>query len=570
MSMERRCLAVSACLLCAALPSWAAPTIVGPAISVGQNQVATAEPLVPVPAHATPCVVKLYTDQSFDVYAAEGFSYTPPANCAGPWSEVVFKADYNVTAGIQYDRTASVWIGGVNIYAGTTAEPSPTYSPGWHVERDVTDLSAALRTAQPGNAVLYNIYNSTYNGSISGSAELDFYPATRQNPAPNVPDQVLSLSTDPAGNFTTVNTDSTPASRSLTLPANVERAYLDVIAQGQSGDEFWYTCGPDALNSYTGCGGGGFRETEVTIDGQAAGFAPVSPWIFTGGFSDPLLWSPIPGVQTLGFRPFRIDLTPFAGLLSNGQAHTIAVGTVTGDPGFVNNSQYFNTAATLLIYQDHGSAQVSGGLIGTPQDSGVHPSDTYTTSSNSQDYNITLSSKHQFSARGYVNTSHGRVLSEVNESASFENKTLLNETSTLSLENNQVSSEVTSTSTLAGGEGVGGSYQSWSFPVTASSQFVTNSDGTYTLTTTIDQDHKVFAAGSPAGHGFGFDAQNLDYSDHSTDVVNYTSGFAYISNSGQASTQHYFFEDSQGQCYSRTVASASGAVTAVDDGKGCR
>jgi hypothetical protein len=569
MSKERRSFVVSACLLCAALPALAAPPIVGPAISVGQTQVATAEPLVPVPAHVTPCVVKLYTDQSFDVYAAEGFSYTPPAGCPGPWSEVVFKADYSVTAGIQYDRTASVWIGGVNIYAGTTAEPSPTYSPSWHVERDVTELSAALRTAQPGNAVLYNIYNSTYNGSISGSAELDFYPAQHER-APRLPDQVLSLSSDPAGNFTTVYTDGTPAARSLTLPTNVERAYLDVIAQGQSGDEFWYTCGPDALSSLTGCGGGGFRETEVTIDGQPAGFAPVSPWIFTGGFSDPLLWSPIPGVQTLVFRPFRVDLSPFAALLGNGQPHTIAVGTVTGDPTFVNNSQYFNTAATLLVYQDHGSKQVSGGLIGTPQDSGVHPSDTYTASNSNQTYNVDLTSKHQFSARGYVDTSHGRVIAEVNESASFENKTLLNNTATLSVENNQVSSEVTSTSTLAGEDGVNGSYQSWSFPVNASSQFVTNADGTYTLSTTIDQHHTLFAAGSPAGHGMGFEAQNLDYSDHTADVVNYTSGFAYISNSGQASSQHYFFEDSQGQCYSRTVASASGAVTAVQDGKGCR
>ena len=56
----------------------------------------------------------------------------------------------------------------------------------------------------------------------------------------------------------------------------------------------------------------GFREAEVSIDGTPAGVAPVYPWIFTGGI-DPFLWQPIPGVHTLNFEPYRVDLTPFAG-----------------------------------------------------------------------------------------------------------------------------------------------------------------------------------------------------------------------------------------------------------------
>jgi len=52
-----------------------------------------------------------------------------------------------------------------------------------------------------------------------------------------------------------------------------------------------------------------FRESEVTIDGNPAGVAPVYPWIFTGGI-DPELWIPIPGVQTLNFKPYRVNLTP--------------------------------------------------------------------------------------------------------------------------------------------------------------------------------------------------------------------------------------------------------------------
>ena len=81
-------------------------------------------------------------------------------------------------------------------------------------------------------------------------------------------------------------------------------AYLDVIAQSQSNDEFWYLCVPnDLAGQLESCGSTGFRETEITIDGIPAGVAPVYPWIYTGGI-DPYLWEPIPGVQTLNFKPY--------------------------------------------------------------------------------------------------------------------------------------------------------------------------------------------------------------------------------------------------------------------------
>lgn len=60
------------------------------------------------------------------------------------------------------------------------------------------------------------------------------------------------------------------------MPMNVERAYLDVIAQSQANDEFWYTCVPDQdATNLQSCGGTAFRETEVSIDGQPAGVASV-------------------------------------------------------------------------------------------------------------------------------------------------------------------------------------------------------------------------------------------------------------------------------------------------------
>ena len=567
--LPRRIVILTAGLLAAisAAAAMAPEPIVGPPIAIGETGTAVADPLVPVPPE-TPCVVKLYTADSitgtFDDYSAHGFDYTPPAGCNGPWNKVVFKADFNVSTGRQYDRTASVWIGGVNVYFGTTQEPSASRSPSWHVERDVTNLSALLMASHPGNAIVYNIFNSTYNGSITGSAELDFYPATPEFPAPRVPDQVLSLGSDPAGNSVSIYTDQTPMTATLTLPTNIERAYLDVTAEPQSGDEFWYSCGPDSIIFATGCGGTGFREAEITLDGKPAGFVPISTWIYTGGV-DPYLWRPIPGVQTLDFLPFRVDITPFAALLSNGQPHTISISVVTGDPAFQNNSQRFDTAATLLLYRDAGSAQITGGLIGAVGDSGVHPDSTLSSSGDVYDMNVT--SSHKFNARGYVNTSHGQVTTVVAESASFGNHDVTTNGDTVYEQNIAVQTSATSTSTTIGPSGTSTTSRNWSFPLQLDYKFAYNPDGTSYQATTVDQ--RFTLQSNEAGAG-GRYASNRYQTDNAADTLNFDASGNFTGPVGQQSSQTYRSNDSTGACYSRTVAAVAGAVTQVKDGAACQ
>jgi hypothetical protein len=82
--------------------------------------------------------------------------------------------------------------------------------------------------------------------------------------------------------------------------------------------------------------------------------APVYPWIYTGGI-DPYLWQPIPGVQTFDFVPFHADLSPFAGVLSNGASHSIAVSVH-------NTIGSFSVTGALLLFLDHGATTVTGGI----------------------------------------------------------------------------------------------------------------------------------------------------------------------------------------------------------------
>ena len=297
--------------------------------------------------NTTPCIVQLFQNVAFDDFNPRSFSYTPPANCPGPWQKVVFEGDFSVTAGRQFDRTANIWLGPTNIYFGTTAEPRKTLSPSWHVESDLTDYSSIFTSPQSGQADIGNLVDQTYTGIIYGTATLEFFPLNGNQKPPKTFDTVLALSAGPNGGTVGLGSSSDTLAQTFSLPMNIDEAYLDVLAQSQSNDEFWYTCVPnDVASTLQSCGNTAFRETEVTIDGTPAGVAPVYPWIYTGGI-DPYLWFPLPGVQTLNFVPYRVNLTPFAGLLSDGQPHTVSLSVYNADNYFSATANFCYCSTTI-------------------------------------------------------------------------------------------------------------------------------------------------------------------------------------------------------------------------------
>jgi hypothetical protein len=501
--------------------------IPGSAQTVGSSNTATADPPVPRP-HTTPCTVQLFSNLAFADFSPKPFAYTPPAACPGPWAKVVLEADFSVTAGRQFDRTAEIALGHVNIYFGTTAEPSSTVSPSWHVERDLTDYSPLFRAAQSGDVNLGNLVNSTYTGIIHGSAVLKLYPASASERAPRTADAVLPLSDAPGGTANLANTTSVLAP-TFNLPANVEGAYLDLITQSQSGDEFWYTCVPDDVaNELFSCGGTAFREAQVTIDGQPAGIAPVYPWIFTGGI-DPLLWRPIPGVQTLNFVPYRVDLTPFAGVLSNGQPHQVGVSVF-------NANNYFAVAGSLLLYLDHGSSHVTGAVtqntIGTP----------------SPAVQENLSTASDGTVTGTVTTTSARHF--VVAAAQYVQNITQTTTVSSGTETKQGHSV-----TLTGAH--------FSYPLTLNISELFNDDGSFSLTTASDQKYDVQAAGAGSGlPTFNIVSNEVD----SKDTLLFNASGSITGYQDRNSSQTYSSLSSAAGCYKRTITSANGVLTAVTDG----
>src|SRR5689334_11175909 len=176
MTLRISCLGLAAAAAIRAQPIPQSPP------TLGSPNTVTADPAVPRPPGA-PCRVRLFTDLKFADFSPKMFAYSPPASCPGPWEKVVLEADYSVEAGRQFDRTATLWIGGVNVYFGTTAEP--TRPPGaigrsWHVERDITDCTAALLAPAPGRAELGNLVDSTVTSALWGTAEIAFYPLDKK------------------------------------------------------------------------------------------------------------------------------------------------------------------------------------------------------------------------------------------------------------------------------------------------------------------------------------------------------------------------------------------------------
>jgi hypothetical protein len=532
---------------------------------VGSSNTATADPPVPHPS-TTPCKVVLFQRDRFDDFNPRTFSYTPPAACPAPWAKVILVGDFSVTKGIQYDRTANIWLGPTNIYFGTTSEPDPSDARRWEIQRDLTDYSSIFTTAQQGAADIGNLVNKTYTGVIYGTVTLYFYPPSPKYPAPVTADQVIAFSGGPSGGTVALDTTGQccqpSLSQTITFPMNVERAYLDVFAQSQNEDEFWYTCVPTNLSGeLDSCPNTAFRESEITIDGTPAGVAPVYPWIYTGGI-DPYLWFPIPGVQTLNFVPYRVDLTPFAATLDDGNPHTVSMSVFNAD-------NYFSATASLLLYLDHGSTQVTGAVTQNTltAPSPVIKDNTHVSKSGDVSGSVKTTSGHNFSISGYVNTSAGSVTTTVAQTINFSNVQNFTINGSTYVQDIVQGTAIDATTTVVESAGTHIDNRNSNWPMTMDIVLAFNPDGSGTQTTTVNQDYYVQDEATLNGAVVAFSELNNQVTP--TDTLVFNSNGEITGNENQSSAQTYYTYDMTGYCYSKSLTVANNILTGITTGQGC-
>jgi Peptide N-acetyl-beta-D-glucosaminyl asparaginase amidase A len=557
--------------------------------AVGSQNVSIADPALPVPA-TKPCVVQLFPKEDFGP-AGENtrmdsvphtFNYQPPANCKGPWAKVVLQADFSVDPGHQYDRTASIWLDGVNIYFGTTQEPSPDFGPRWQIERDLTDFSILLRSSGKGAALINNWVDARRASVIHSSARILFYPADATHSAPRTPDAVYALNSvnGPAN----LQTGDDQLVRKITFPRNTERIYLDEFAQSQFHDEFWYTCLPDKYiqetmafamrRGYKGapsrpraCSGGGYREVEVLVDGQPAGLAPIFPWVYTGGI-DPYLWRPTPGAQTLNFVPYRLDLSPFAGLVSDGAEHSVAVRVL-------GSNHYFSVGAALLVYRD-AKAEHTGGAVTRNTLKGASLEPTVTSSlgpdPSKVNGNVVTRADQSYVIEGYVNTPAGRVDTRVEQNLTFNNNQKFSTVDAQTTQHvTEQSGRVSASSTSTGRGPTGRAFtRSLDYSLTSNVLRRSNPDHSRSQTVHLHQVYKKHIEQREAG--LAPYIAGVNNTRDATDEVNFNFNAGHVGLAGhrnQTSTQTFAFTDSLGDCYKAELEAKGGKVTSFTEGEGC-
>ncbi|KAL1304575.1 hypothetical protein AAFC00_003547 [Neodothiora populina] len=232
------------------------------------------------------------------------------------------------SAGRQFDRLGIVYFGDIEVFRTSTAEPTATGIE-WVYLKDMTSYSSLFREQQKIIFDLGNIVDSTYTASFNVTLTAIYFTASSDSV--NLADLILPISAEQSANdaASVFTVPSDIASSNLSLPRNTLRAVLTVAATGQSNEEFWWSNVPSTNTAsfpQTGAlyGYSPFREVQLYIDGLLAGVVWPFPIIFTGGVV-PGLWRPIVGIDAFDLHEDEIDITPWLGILCDGNSHNFTI-----------------------------------------------------------------------------------------------------------------------------------------------------------------------------------------------------------------------------------------------------
>lgn len=278
--------------------------------------------------------------------------------------------------GRQFDRLGSVFLDGVEIVRTDNAEPvNTTGGVIWTTRKDVSKYWTLFSRSNDSEVVFQypNIVDKTYTSPLNLTLSLtvqqlksDHDTAGSESshhdcPAPptlladRTPDAIYGISKSGPDLF---NVPEDSASVSFTIPRNSVKALLEVYASGTAADEFWYTGINDDLLTKTINGSnvttphGPYREIQVLIDDQVAGITAPYPVIFTGGLN-PLLWRPQTSYGSYDQPTYLFDVTPFLGVMSDGNPHTYGIRVVSAEEsGKIPKGWFVSANLQLVLSKD--------------------------------------------------------------------------------------------------------------------------------------------------------------------------------------------------------------------------
>ncbi|KAL2368154.1 hypothetical protein RJ035_000901 [Blastomyces gilchristii] len=312
-----------------------------------------------------------------------GFSYGHPfvGNYVPPQCDfdTVIMTMTVTSKGRQFDRLALMFLGDIEVFRTSTAEPTPNGII-WTYVKDMSLYKALWTEPQKLIFDLGNLIDDIYTGLFDVTLTAVF---SLQLHDIRTADIILPISARRSAEDSpsAFNIPEDNATVTHVVPNDASRAVVSISACGQSTEEFWYSnvLSSDiyTFNETTGplYGHSPFREVQLFIDGQMAGVVWPFPIIFTGGIA-PGFWRPIVGIDAFDLREAEIDITPFLPLLTDGQAHSFGINVVgLGDikDGVAENSEtvgsYWAVTGKIFIYLG-GEVTVNDSAIKGGSDSG--------------------------------------------------------------------------------------------------------------------------------------------------------------------------------------------------------
>lgn len=294
-----------------------------------------------------------------------------------------------------------------------------------------------------------------------------------------------------------------------------------------------------------------FRELEVSIDGKPAGVVWPKPYIYTGGVN-PLLWRPITGIQTMNIPTYKVDLSPFAGML--GGKHTIKM-TV------VNNADYWLVSGALLLNEDAGvttSGSITTDTLSFPENAPL----TNTPGYGSGNSMASQTANRDYTISGTVLTKKQSWTAKVHQTMQFSNDQTNTSANYFGLiHGNQM---VTSDSTVSGhGMPTTDWHNKEMYTIDAADGYIQDTaSSNYLLPTNVTQalqvEHQVMRNGKSM------------YDSHLYETIE---GYAAIQTGSPSSsvalgssTGYANYTDSLGQKYNRVITARGGKVVSDDVG----
>ncbi len=255
-----------------------------------------------------------------------------------------------------------------------------------------------------------------------------------------------------------------------------------------------------------------------------------------------------------------MDLTPFAGLLSDGRTHSLTVRVF-------NANHRFEVTGAVLLYLDRGSRQVRGAVTRNTLPAAPTPVvevDVRTVDGVTSGTVVVRSSR-RFEIAGVVHTSHGTVHTRVEQNIDFSSEQAFdNITATSFSQNLNQMTTISSQTTVRERDDDRATSRRLEWPLALSFAARLRSDGINERRTIIRQEYRDRERSD----------DDDDFSREVSSVVTPSDtllirGGAVVGREGQASSHRYFSRDSDERCYSRRITAEGGRVTGIVDGEGC-